>query len=118
MLGFQLLAFIVILAIVSKIFASYRKREISFRLLLIWIVFWFLALLFIWRPNISSEMAVLLGIGRGTDLVVYFSIIFLFYSLYRIMLRMDRLDRNVTDLVRHIAVHNPVAKPKDEDSHN
>ncbi|MFH1712743.1 MAG: DUF2304 domain-containing protein, partial [Candidatus Jacksonbacteria bacterium] len=40
------------------------------------------------------------GIGRGVDLIIYLSLIFLFSALFFILVRLERLERDVTKIVR------------------
>jgi hypothetical protein len=63
------------------------------------------AVLPVWMPQWATEVANVLGVGRGTDLLLYlwFSIsVLLILALY---LRLVRLQDQLTELVRHIAIH-------------
>jgi len=55
-------------------------------------------------PQTASFLANLLGVGRGADLVIYLSILVLFYIVFRIFIRLDRLDREITKIVRELAL--------------
>lgn len=43
------------------------------------------------------------GVGRGVDVLVYLSIIFLFYYVLRQNNKIDLLEKQITKLVREIA---------------
>jgi hypothetical protein len=68
-----------------------------------WLV-WAAAFTAIANPQITSEVANAIGINRGTDLVLYVFVLafmgtsFYFYSQH------TRLHRQLTDVVRHIAI--------------
>jgi hypothetical protein len=65
---------------------------------------WLLAGLAIWNPELTSQAAALAGVQRGTDLVLYlFVLAFLAVSFY-FYSRSVRLERQMTELVRHIAI--------------
>ncbi len=65
---------------------------------------WLLAGLAIWNPGLTVWAARLAGVDRGTDLVLYlFVLAFLGVSFY-FYSRSVRLERQLTDLVRHIAI--------------
>jgi hypothetical protein len=72
--------------------------------LLRWLV-WVTAAVAIAFPGLVQAVAVAVGIGRGTDVVLYLFVLaflgisFYFYSRY------IHLQRQVTELVRHIAIH-------------
>jgi hypothetical protein len=44
-----------------------------------------------------------LGVGRGIDVLVYLSIILLFYSNFKQTERIEKLEKEITKLVREIA---------------
>jgi hypothetical protein len=70
-------------------------------------VIWLSAAVTIAQPDLTQDLANLAGITRGTDLVLYLFVLaflatsFYFYSRYR------RLQRQVTDLVRYLALRDP-----------
>ncbi len=64
-------------------------------------------ILFVLAPDLSTDIARALGIGRGVDLVIYvFILAGLFYSI-TITSEIKRLNRQMTTLVRQIALDNP-----------
>jgi len=44
-----------------------------------------------------------LGIGRGVDLAIYVSVICLFYLVYKLFIKIQSLERQITLLVRKLA---------------
>lgn len=69
-----------------------------------WSALWFAAIVVVLRPEVATFFASLLGVGRGADAVIYVSIIALFYLVFRIFLRLDKLDRDLTSLVRKVSL--------------
>ncbi len=63
-----------------------------------------LALAGVLEPGLTSYMARRLGIGRGTDVVLYLSIALLFYLIFRLSISLEETRREITDLVRKIAL--------------
>ncbi len=64
-------------------------------------------ILFVLAPDLSTDIAHTLGIGRGVDLVIYtFILAGLFYSV-TITSELKRLNRQMTALVRQVALENP-----------
>jgi hypothetical protein len=70
----------------------------------LWSLLWVAAAAAILRPEATSMLASLVGVGRGVDVVTYFSIIFLFALLFRVFLRIEKLERDITRLVREIGL--------------
>ncbi len=65
---------------------------------------WAAAFVAVADPNLTVRVANFVGINRGTDLVLYaFVLAFLGTSFY-FYSRTLRLERQVTDLVRHLAI--------------
>jgi hypothetical protein len=65
---------------------------------------WVGAALVISIPDTTSFLANLLGIARGTDLIIYTSVLVAFYLIFRIHLALDRLEQEITKVVRAIAL--------------
>ena len=70
----------------------------------VWIAVWVCIAVIFWSPEIASRLALVFGIGRGADLVVYTAIIVIMYLLYRIFIRLERLNADITTLTRSIAL--------------
>jgi hypothetical protein len=74
---------------------------------IVYLVCALVGILLVLAPDLSTDIAHALGIGRGVDLVVYLFILAgLFYSV-TITSELKRLQRQMTALVRQIALDNP-----------
>lgn len=110
MTAFQIIVLIAILIILFKAGKRFFKKEISFLLFLIWAIVWLGVGAITVFPVIIENAAVYLGIGRGVDLVTYVSIIVIFYVLFKIIIKQNKLEKNITEMVRNIAVNNKKRK--------
>lgn len=78
---------------------------------------WIAAIVVVLNPEISTEVARRVGIGRGVDLVTYALLSLFLWAHYQQYLRYKRLENQVTMLVREIAIadaarpHEPAAAP-------
>ena len=63
----------------------------------------FFASAFAW-PEITTKIAHLLGIRRGADLVLYCSVVVMLVGFLVVYIRMRRLQRELTLIVRHLAI--------------
>jgi len=77
-----------------------RERVIRRREALLWTVLWLGAALVVLWPDVTTRVAEFVGIGRGADLAVYGSVILLFILVFRLHVALDKLERNITKLVR------------------
>ena len=55
-------------------------------------------------PHVLSAIAKRVGIGRGTDLLVYCAVVVMMIGFLMIYVRLRRLRREMTLLVRHLAI--------------
>lgn len=99
-----------ILFAVFKAWRAYAAGGLDRRKLLLWSSFWLIAALVILSPQTTTALANILGVGRGVDLALYISVVILFYVLFTMSRRVDRLDKNLTDLVRELALRRSDAK--------
>ena len=68
------------------------------------------------RPNDISWLAARLGVGRGTDLVLYLLVVtFVFVSL-NLYLRQRQSERRITELARALALREADLRGRQEDS--
>jgi hypothetical protein len=80
------------------------RRRLAPRFGTAWIALWVAAAVSIANPDLLVRIAHFLGIGRGTDLVLYLSILFMFAAFFIIYLRFRRVDEQLTKIVRHLAI--------------
>jgi small membrane protein len=99
---FVLLAFV--LAALAKVIYSYQQRRMRTRNFLFWTLVWLGTASIIIFPDATSFVAHILGIGRGADLIIYASLLMSFYLIFRIHLLLARLEQEITEIVRAIAL--------------
>jgi len=106
MIYLQLLVTIFIVFILLKLFLQKQKNKISLLSFLIWVLLWLIVLVVFWIPDSTSYLAAWLGIGRGADLVVYVSILVIFYMIFKIFVRLNKIEEDITKVVREDAIKN------------
>jgi small membrane protein len=62
------------------------------------------AVLFILFPEWTSVLAKKLGVGRGTDLVLYICIVLFYFVILKLYARMRKLEQQITILIRKQAL--------------
>jgi len=103
-----LLAFIAF--VLNRVSLQFRRGEISGREFFLWLVFWALVGVAVLFPRGTDLLARLAGVERGADLLVYVSVLVLFFVVYKLMVRLDRVDREITTVVRELALKKPEKK--------
>jgi len=103
---FQIVILILILIVVVKAGQRFNRKELSLFLFLAWLGIWTALAVVAVFPEIISRIASFAGIGRGVDLVIYLAIFLLFYFAFKINLRLNKIEKNISELVRKIAIQN------------
>lgn len=101
---FQVVALAVLLTLLAVSVAAWWRGWIGRREGLLWSAVWLLAAIAMTWPNAMSRIARMVGIGRGADLVLYSAVIALSVGLWMMYLRLRRVRREMTLLVRHLAI--------------
>lgn len=65
-------------------------------------------------PKNIDKIAWFAGVERGVDLVVYLSIVVIFYFIFRILVSLEQIDRDTTTMVRKIALNKKNIKNENE----
>lgn len=112
----MLIQYLLLAAIVAAfVFTVRRGRQHALSRVgtFMWGALWVGAAIVVLMPSVASFIAGLLGVGRGADAVIYVSIIALFTLVFRIFLRLDKIDRDVTLLVRKVSLAGRDGVPED-----
>ncbi len=95
---------------ITRTYGQYTKRQVSKYWFIAWTSMWAVVVLVALMPQAIDELARLVGVGRGADLLVYTGVVALLYAVHRLMVRQQKLNEEVTELVRTIAIDR-VKKP-------
>jgi hypothetical protein len=83
---------------------SFLRGRVSRKPWLVRCVVWVAAAVAIARPGLTQEVAVAVGINRGTDLVLYLFVLAFLVTAFYLYSRSVRLQRQLTEVVRHVAI--------------
>lgn len=108
----QIFLLIFIAFFLSRVFLRSREKVISAKTSLFWTIVWIIALIGILLPATTSKIATLLGVGRGVDVIIYLALSLLFYLVFRLYVMIEDIRREITSLVREIALSNIKKKNK------
>ncbi len=101
---FQWFLVVIFVLAIFKVVGRYRANELSFGGALVWVIFWLGGIAVAIRPNLTARLAEILGVGRGADVVVYLSLALLFFIVFRLMIKIERLNREISTVVRNDAL--------------
>lgn len=100
----QILISLFALFALSKVLGKFKKQTLAKSEFVLWFVFWILTAILVWLPNGLTKIANALGIGRGADLIFYASLIIIFYLIFRIYLKLEKMEKNITKIIRKNAL--------------
>lgn len=100
----QILLSIFLIFAISRVVLQVKSARITWGSFLFWCGLFIFALFGVLDPRITTYVANILGIGRGADVVIYISIVLIFYMLFRLSIAIEDTRREISGLVRKIAL--------------
>jgi small membrane protein len=71
------------------------------------------AVVFILWPDLTTEIAQILGVDRGTDLILYLSILTFWFMILKLYTRIRKLEQMFTNIIRNDALKNAQEQEKE-----
>jgi hypothetical protein len=101
----QIIALIVIAFFLGRLFWQKRKNHINRAEFYFWLLFWSLAAVAIIFIKWIDEFIAGLGFSsQGIDVLFYIAVILLFYLIFRIRLRLESMEKDITRITREISI--------------
>jgi len=100
----QIILLIFLFFAISRVYLQAQKGTLSWGEGMFWTSLFTIAVVGVIDPGFTTYLAQQLGIGRGADIVLYFSIVLLFYLIFRTNVYLEDLRHDITQLVREIAL--------------
>lgn len=110
---YQILVVFIASIAVLLVFDRYHRRKTSLQTFILWLILWVLLAIFTIIPDSSTFLANFFGIGRGLDLILVFGIIGAYYLIFRLYLKIEKIDQDITELVRKIAIEKEIEFEED-----
>ncbi|OGF23691.1 hypothetical protein A3H66_03285 [Candidatus Falkowbacteria bacterium RIFCSPLOWO2_02_FULL_45_21] len=101
----QIIALIIIAYFISRLVWQKRKNFIGFNEFMFWLFFWLAAAVLIASLRFIDRLVSGLGFsGSGIEVLLYLSVAILFYLLFRLRLKLEKIEKDITKIVKHIAL--------------
>jgi len=104
MILFKILFLLFVLIILIRLGRRLKNQQIRITNFLIWLFFWLIAGTIVIYPESTNYLARLLGVGRGADVIVYFSLAAIFYFIFYFSVRLHIMDGRIVKIVRSISL--------------
>jgi hypothetical protein len=100
----QIVALVVAVVHIARLLSLWKGRKIPGKTALLWFLIWAAVLFVVFFTPVIDALSRPIGVGRGIDMVVYISILILFYFTFQLNMKIDKLEREITRLVREISL--------------
>ncbi|MDH5673271.1 MAG: DUF2304 domain-containing protein [Myxococcales bacterium] len=101
---FQILSIGIIVSVIGIIIAGATRGQFRKRVAVFWISVWACGGVTLVWPELTMKASKAVGIGRGADLLLYCTVIAGTWSAFWLYTRVRRLERQITLLVRRLAI--------------
>jgi len=102
----QIIILLFSLFALSRVFNNIRNKNLGKIESVFWILFWVVAIFATALPEFLVNIANLLGVERGVDLVIYGSVIVLAYMIFRLYAQITSMEKKITKIIRTVAIKN------------
>lgn len=103
----QILALIIIAFFLIRLVLQKKQGKIKNNEFFLWFVFWILTgMAIIFLKEIDRLVALIGFSGTGIQVLLYAGAAVLFYLVFRLRLRLEKIEKDITEIVRNIALNN------------
>ena len=103
----QLIVAVFALFALSRAFLRWRDSEITTAELTFWSIIWASITVIVFQPWITDWVSQKFGIGRGIEFVTYVAIVLVLYLIFRIYVKIEVLEQDITKIASAIALQQP-----------
>lgn len=101
----QAIALIIILFFIFRLASQKNRKEINRSEFTLWLIFWIVAATAIIFIRRIDQLLQSLGFSlSGINFLIYLAVLVIFYLVFRLRLNLAKLDRNLTELARQVAL--------------
>ena len=107
----QIIGLVIIIFFVFRLFWQKRTNQLNAAEFSFWFMFWTIAALaVIFLREIDSLVRYLGFTASGINFLLYLAVVVLFYFIFRLRIRLAKMEGEITKVVREIAINNKNSK--------
>lgn len=104
----QIVGFIIVAFFLLRLFAHKKSGQVNTQEFYLWLIFWLAVGAVIGTLKYIDRLVSDLGFSTtAINLLAYLGVAVLFYALFRLRVRMAKLEKSITQVVEEVAVRNP-----------
>lgn len=111
---YQFLVIIIAVIAIYLMYTRFKGRHTSLVTFIIWDLLWIFMVVIGFYPPITDLIAKFFGFNRGLDIVFVIAIGLLIYLIFRLYSKIEKQDKQITKLIRLIAINNEENLEDDE----
>lgn len=111
----QIFLAIFLLFALSRVILRLKGGDLTLGEFLFWFGLFAFALVGVIEPQFTTYAANTLGIGRGADVVIYASLVLLFYLIFRTNVLLENVRHELTQVVRTLALYDAKSDTESKD---
>ena len=96
----------------SRALMRWRDTEITTTEFTFWTIIWTSITIIVFQPWLTDWISQKFGISRGIEFVVYISIVTVLYLIFRIYVRLEVIEQEITKIASSIAIQHPKVNSK------
>ena len=101
----QFIGIFIILFFLSRLFWQKKNKYISVNEFIFWFIFWIIALFsIIFLKQIDKIVAQFGFSSSGIEILLYLATVMLFYFIFRLRLRFEKIEKQLTKITREISL--------------
>jgi len=100
----EIIVFVLVVGMLIKLMSDAKRGIISRSKLVFWAFVWIGLEIIVIFPGIVIYLASVVGIERPKDLPIYVSIIILFVVMLKIVVKLEKIEQEITSIVKGIAL--------------
>ncbi len=100
----QVIALIVACVHMARVLVLWKRNKLEGKTALFWFLIWAAVLIIAFATPLVNKLSILIGVGRSIDLAMYIALLVLFYLVFQLNMKVSKLEKEITRLVREIAL--------------
>jgi hypothetical protein len=102
--GIRIVIILIVIFGIGRVFGRWRQGQITLGWMNGWMVLWLGVLAAGLAPKWTDAVSLWLGVKQGTSLLTFLGFALLFYLVFMLYVRLERQQRELTELVRQLAL--------------
>lgn len=97
--------------VIVRAYLRLREGAVSPPRFVAWLIVWLGVAVVTWTPQVTDRISGLVGVQRGVEFFLFVAVLMLAYLIFTLYVKIEQNRREMTDLVRQLALQGMDAPP-------